>query len=241
MAYAALNSPLPGLTLSPEGCHSCGMRGYKPGLGDDTIDTTSTDNFGDLTDTGSPITETLTYPDTTNLLDTGSVDTNVISPDLSSDNPATVGTEFISVGGGNYLNTQTGQTVPLSVAQAVTAATTGPATENLQTVNTEGNLTLTDPTAGTTTTVALNSLTTAAQALQAAGKLVNAAGQLTAQGQALAASGNLYTAPPATGVSAALSSLGSWFSTGNNGMLVIGLLAAVIVLPSLISGKKRRR
>jgi hypothetical protein len=253
MSYAQLNSPLPGLTVSPDGDRCCGMRGHHAHhhlgmLGDDLIDTTSTDNFGTLTDpTGidAPI-----QIDPIFSTDSGNLPlAPTISPSEAS-YPSSVGTEFVLQGPNQYVNIQTGQVVPLSVAQQVTAATAGSATANLDTTATGNNVTLTDPNTGITSTVATNNLTAAAQALQSAGQLVTAAGKLTAQGQALLNAGNLYNAPPAStaGFSAAISSLTSWFSgstliTGVPNMVVLGgLLVAVMVIPSLVpSGPKRRK
>jgi hypothetical protein len=238
--YAELNSPLPNLTVHPFGCHSCGMRG----LGDDppVFDTTPTDPGGDL------IPPDLTPP----VLDTNPVPVDIVPPDLSAGGPSTIGDNFISVGGGNYLNLQTGQTVPQSIAEEVTAASTGAGTANLQPTTTEGTVTLTDPNTGITSSVATNNLSTAAAALAAAGKLVNSVGQLTAEGQALAHSGNLYNPLPQTGVSsgvsAALSNLSSWFTQSslipgipNAGVLGGGLVAIVALSVVMNSKPKRRR
>lgn len=247
--YAELNSPLPGLTVSPDGCHACGMRGYL-GQDDGSIDTTPVDV--------TPIDITVPYtisppPDMT--LDPENTDIQAVTPNLSTSGPATIGTEFVAVGGGNYLNTQTGQTVPQSIAEEVTAATAGTATQNLQTVNTPGNLTLIDPASGQATTISTNNLTSAAQVLQAAGQLVDATGKLTAQGQALLNGGNLYNALPQTGasasVSAALASVSSWFGGStiipgipNAVILVLGGLAIAAAMPLLDREpppKRRRR
>jgi len=248
MAYAALNSPLPGLTVSPTGERCCGLRGYQPGahallgmLGDDPVifDTTSTDPGGDLIP-----------PDISAPIDVGTLPLpNQLSPSLESMYPTTVGTEFVGNGDGTYTNIQTGQTVPYSIAESITSATTGAATANLDTTSTgQGtNVTITDPNTGATSTINTNNLTAAAQALQAAGQLVTTAGKLTAQGAALLNQGNLYKAPPATGISGAMSSLTSWMSGSTliagvpNMAIAGGILALVIVLPALMSGKKRRR
>jgi len=261
MAYAELDNPLPGLTVSPNGCRSCGMRGYgchDCGLGQDvsTIDTTSTTDFGSLIPPSesigpiiSPDTPVLT-PGPLQPTDLTNAPVAVISPVLpTGSEPSTIGTNFIDVGGGNYLNLQTGQTVPQATAEAITAASTGPATANLSTVSTTGSVTLIDPTSGVSTTVATNNLTTAAQALQAAGQLVDATGKLTAQGQALAAAGNLYNAPPSTGVnlSAAMSSLTTWFNQSTlvsgvpNWGVLAGGVAGLAVFSAIISRPKRRR
>lgn len=241
--YAQLNSPLPGLTVSPDGCHACGMRGFL-GQDDGSVDETPVDV--------TPIDITVPYTPPSLVLDSGApAAPNIITPDISTGEPATIGTEFVSVGGGNYLNTQTGQTVPMAVAQQVTAATAGSATANLQTVNTPGNLTLIDPTSGQATTISTSNLTAAAQALQAAGQLVDATGKLTAQGQALLNGGNLYNALPQTGasasVSAALASVGSWFSgstliAGVPNMAVLGIgIVGLVIVSSMASGKSGRR
>ncbi len=234
MAYAALDSPLPGLTVTENGCRSCGMRGSPRAFptsgrnffprflgqddGDDTID------IGD--DPDLPIT-----PD-----DLGVSLSTPIMP--ASSYPATIGSEFTSNGDGTYTNIQTGQSVPMATAQAVTAATTGSATANLSTVNTEGKLTLTDPTTNTTSTVAVSDLSVAAQALQAAGQLVTASGVLTAQGQALSKAGALYTVPPSTA-----SSLSTWASEETmvagvpNAVVLIGGLG-LLLLVSKMGGRK---
>jgi hypothetical protein len=256
--YAQLDSPLPGLTVTSTGERCCGMRGYQPGahallgmLGDDpvVIDTTSTDP-GSLvppdTSSVSPIID-LTPPIFSTSDPSALPLPNQLSPALESMYPSSVGTEFTSNGDGNYTNIQTGQLVPYSIAEQVTAATTGAATAAVDTTATGQNINITDPNTGATSTINTNNLTTAAQALQAAGQLVNAAGKLTAQGQALLAGGNLYAAPPATGISGAISSLTSWMSgstlfPGIPNMAVLGIgVVALIALPSLMSGKKRRR
>jgi hypothetical protein len=204
MSYAQLDSPLPGLTVTSTGERCCGMRG----LGDMPVDTVYTDPGGGLVDP--------TIIDTP-IIDTGSLPlTNIVSPSLDSMYPSTIGTEFTSNGDGTYTNIQTGQSVPYDTAAAITQATTGPATVNLNTVATEQNVSLIDPTTGQTSTISTNNLSAAAQALQAAGQLVNSVGKLTAQGQALLAQGNLYNALPhpsaTTGFSNAMSSLTSWFT-----------------------------
>jgi hypothetical protein len=247
MSYAQLDSPLPGLTVTSTGERCCGLRGYQPGahsllgmLGDDLlpIDTTFTDpgNLVPPSDFSTPV-------DTTGL-----PLTNITTPSLESMYPSTIGTEFTSNGDGTYTNIQTGQSVPYDTAAAITQATIGPATVNLNTQPSQQNLTLTDPNTGVTSTVSTNNLSVAAQALQAAGQLITSAGKLTAQGQALLNQGNLYNAPPTTGFSGAMSSLTSWFTgstmiAGVPNVAIIGggLLAVMVVLPALMSGKKRRR
>jgi hypothetical protein len=263
--YAQLDSPLPGLTVTSTGERCCGMRGsccglgYQPGahallgmLGDDpvVIDTTSTDPGSSLippdTSSVSPIID-LTPPIFSTSDPSALPLPNQISPALESMYPSSVGTEFTSNGDGNYTNIQTGQVVPYSIAEQVTAATTGAATAAVDTTATGQNINITDPNTGATSTINTNNLTTAAQALQAAGQLVNAAGKLTAQGQALLAGGNLYAAPPATGISGAISSLTSWMSgstlfPGIPNMAVLGIgVVALIAVSSLAGGKKRRR
>lgn len=246
MAYGVLSSPLPGLTVTSTGERCCGMRGF---LGQDpSIDTTSTIDMSPLIppDSGSvsPIID-LTPPPP---LDTTSLPLpNQLSPSITSLYPQSVGTEFTSNGDGTYTNIQTGQTVPYAIAEQVTAATTGAATAAVDTTATGQNLNITDPNTGVTSTINTNNLTTAAQALQAAGQLVTAAGKLTAQGTALLNQGNLYNAPPATGFSGAISSLTTWMSgstlfPGIPNVAILGLaLAAVLILPAMMSGKKRRR
>ena len=245
MAYGQLDSPLPGLTVRSDGERCCGMRG----LGDDSLsfDTTSTDNFGELTDP-TTIFDPLSDPTLQNLPLAPS-----ITP-LESSYPSSIGTEFILQGPNEYLNIQTGQVVPMQTAQAITAATTGPATSNLDTVATgQGpSVTIVDPNTGSHSTIATNNLTAAAQALNSAGQLVNAAGKLTAQGQALLNAGNLYNTlnPPSSAglnLSSAVSSLTSWFSAETliagipNGAVALGGVAIVALLPALLSGKKGRR
>lgn len=221
MAYAQMDSPLPGLTVSPTGCHSCGMRG----LGDDSTDLplTTVDPSEILTPTISP-------------LDTGMIGL-----------PDTIGTEFISNGDGTYLNIQTGQSVPMDTAQQVTAATTGAATSGgVATTSATITGTLVDPNAATSA-VTTNNLTTAAQALNAAGQLVTAAGKLTAQGQALLNAGNLYNAVPSTtpNLSTAMASLTSFFTgstliAGVPNIAVIGIGIAGLMALSSMGGKKKR-
>lgn len=236
--YAQLDSPLPSLTVSPYGEHCCSMRGF---LGQDE---------------GDPLTETLSFPDqsTSDLsnLPLTSIDVNEpLVPFISPADtgmiglPDRIGTEFVSNGDGTYTNIQTGQSVPQSIAQQVTAATTGAGTANVQTQSTQVAGSIVDPNTGAT--IPVNNLTAAAQALNAAGGLVTAAGKLTAQGQALLNAGNLYNAPPSTGISAAMSSLTSWFTGSTmiagvpNVAIIGGVLLAAIVLPSMLSRKKARR
>lgn len=208
MSYAALNSPLPGLTVSPDGCHACGMRG----LGDAPVD------YGSLPiDTNSSVDSSVyAMP-----VDTYSYDYSTLpltispSSDLSSFYPQSIGTEFVGNGDGTYTNIQTGQSVPYSVAQQITAATTGAASSSVDTQSAAITGTIIDPATGAN--VSLNNLTAAAQALNAAGNLVTKAGQLTAQGSALLAAGSLYqpgTAPVSTtpNLSSALTSLSSFFT-----------------------------
>ncbi len=253
MAYAHLNSPLPGLTVSEDGDRCCGMRGDHHHaallgmLGQDpsTFDTTSTDSFGDLIppDSTPPIFDPtgggfeLPLP-------------NIASPPIESMYPSSVGTEFVGNGDGTYTNIQTGQTVPYSIAQQITAATTGSATANLSTQSAQNTLIIVDPNTGATSRPAITDLTAAAQTLNAAGQLVTAAGKLTAQGQALQNGGNLYKAgaPGGLNFSGAISSLTSWFTESTlmsgipNWGIVAGGLVALMVVPSLIpSGKKRRK
>lgn len=249
MAYGVISSPLPGLTVTPTGERCCGMRGhigYQPGahalLGQDPseFDTTSTDVTGGLVDPSTTGTDQVP-------IDFGGMTElplpNQLSPSLDSLYPTTVGTEFTSNGDGTYTNIQTGQSVPYSVAEQVTAATAAP---SVDTTATGQNLTITDPNTGATSSVNTNNLTTAAQALQAVGQLVNAAGKLTTQGAALLAQGNLYKAPPATGISGAVGSLTSWMSgstmiAGVPNMAVLGLgIVALIAVSSLAGGKRRR-
>ena len=244
--YGPLNSPLPGLTVSPNGCRSCGMRGHHLGmLGDDVtpIDTTYTDP-GNLTDP-TYIIDPTTPIDISTLDPTQLPLPNQLSPSINSMYPATVGTEFTSNGDGTYTNIQTGQSVPYSTAMAVTNATGGVVSTSLQSASNTG--TLVDPNSGTT--ISTNNLTTAAQALQAAGQLLTAAGKLTAQGQALLNAGNLYNAAPATpatGISGAMASLTAWMSGSTlfpglpNMAVVGGAILLVMVLPSMMSGKRRR-
>lgn len=256
MSYGILNSPLPGLTVSTTGERCCGLRGYQPGshallgiLGQDEsgIDTTSTTDFGTLTDP-SAIDLTPT--------DLGISDLplpNQLSPSLDSLYPQTVGTEFTSNGDGNYTNIQTGQTVPYSVAQQITQATGGATPVSVDTTPTGqgSDVTIVDPNTGAASSISTNNLTAAAQALQAAGQLINAAGQLTSQGRALLNGGNLYkTAPSAgfgAGISGAVSSLGSWFTGSTliagvpNVAILGGGLLLLFVLPGLMGGKRRRR
>jgi hypothetical protein len=232
--YAQLDSPLPGLTVTSTGERCCGMRGaaHLGFLGDVPVDTVYTDPGGGLVDP-TTFDPTVISP----IIDTGSLPlTNIVSPSLDSMYPSTIGTEFTSNGDGTYTNIQTGQSVPYDTAAAITQATTGPATVNLNTVATEQNVSLIDPTTGQTSTISTNNLSAAAQALQAAGQLVNSVGKLTAQGQALLAQGNLYNTlphPSATaGFSNAMSSLTSWFteSTLFPGFPNYGVVGIVVVV-----------
>lgn len=228
MSYAALDSPLPGLTVSPTGDRCCGMRGmlgYQPGahallgmLGQDEtpiFDTTSTDLPIDTSPVDTGILTDLPLP-------------NQITP-IDVSYPSTVGTEYVSNGDGTYTNIQTGQSVPYATAQQVTAATAPVAVDTTPTGQ-GSNVTIVDPTTGSHSSVSTNNLTAAAQALQAAGQLVNAAGQLTTQGRTLLAGGNLYKAPPASGISGAMSSLTSWMGANQNLVLIGGLVLVVGVL-----------
>ena len=239
--YAELDSPLPGLTVSPTGEHCCSMRGF---LGqDESIDYTdpgiSTDTTGDFSNLPLPG------------VDFSEPLVPLISPPNSMiDFPTTIGTEFQSNGDGTYTNIQTGQSVPYAYAQQITAATTGAATTNVQTQGTEVAGSIIDPNTGAT--IPLNNLTAAAQALNAAGQLVTAAGKLTAQGQTLLNAGNLYKPLPTTGaganISAAVSGLTSWLTGSsviagfpNYGVLGVGLLAVTIAASYISSRPKRRK
>jgi hypothetical protein len=241
--YAQLDSPLPGLTVTSTGERCCGMRG----LGDVPVDTVYTDPGGGLVDP-TTFDPTVISP----IIDTGSLPlTNIVSPSLDSMYPSTIGTEFTSNGDGTYTNIQTGQSVPYDTAAAITQATTGPATVNLNTVATEQNVSLIDPTTGQTSTISTNNLSAAAQALQAAGQLVNSVGKLTAQGQALLAQGNLYNTlphPSATaGFSNAMSSLTSWFTGSTlvpgiaNGVVLSGLAVLGLISWQIIGAEPPRR
>lgn len=269
--YAQLDSPLPGLTAHAMGCvcgpgHcNCGMRGFTQrrihlgmgGLGDDTIDTTSDLQFGDepwlaVGPTASPLdpyTSEVTDPaNVTSPLDPA-IDlpltpTSDVGSSLASDYPSGIGTEFVLVGADQYMNIQTGQIVPMSVALAVTGATPVSAT-TLQTTDTEQGVNLTDPTTGT---VYNGALTTAAQALNQAGQLVTAAGNLTAQGQALAKAGLLVSpASASSSLSASLASLTSWFSGSTlisgfpNWGVLAGLGVVGVVASSYLSAPRRRK
>jgi len=258
MSYAALNSPLPGLTVSPTGDRCCGLRGYQPGahallgmLGDDPVifDTTSTDPTGGLIDPGA-IDQPAPIIDLTPPIDLPLP--NQLSPSVYSSYPASVGTEFTSNGDGTYTNIQTGQTVPYNIAEQITAATTGAATSaGVGTTATGQDINITDPNTGATSTINTNNLSVAAQALQAAGQLVNAAGKLTAQGQALLNQGNLYKpAPVSTNpFSGAMSSLSSWMSGSTFIPGVPNMVVGAVVIAGLIGlsiavqdrPKKRRR
>jgi hypothetical protein len=258
--YAELHSPLPSLTVDPTGEHCCGMRGsimhrHMRGLGsfDDalTFDTTPIYDTGGLVDPTAPASDFLFQPtDPIMNVDLSTLPPNPISPSLEAMYPQTVGTEFTSNGDGTYTNIQTGQSVPYSIAQQITAATTGSATGNLQTQGTEVSGSIVDPNTGQS--ISTNNLTTAAQALNAAGNLVTAAGKLTAQGQALLHSGNLYNAPSSSSgfpanISSAMSSLTSWFTQSslvsgfpNYGVLGVALLVVGIGVSYISSRPKRR-
>lgn len=250
MAYARLDSPLPNMTLSLEGCRACRTRG----LGEDNppLDTSSVDTFPDLS---PPVITPIVVPTNTisplspiDLTDQGNIplDSSSAVTSVESMYPATVGTEFVSNGDGTYTNIQTGQSVPFNIAQQITAATAPPSSgATIDTSGTEQGVNLTDPTTGQSYS---GTLTASAQALQSAGLLVTAAGKLTAQGQALAQSGQLIAQPSAGGsVSAALSSLSNWFSAQSlmagvpNVAVLGGLAVGLMVLSSMMSGKKRRR
>lgn len=228
MAYAQMDSPLPGLTVSPDGCHACGMRG----LGDDSVDL-STLPLAPV-DTTESLTPILTP-----------YDTSMFSM------PDTIGTEFTSNGDGTYTNIQTGQSVPQSIAEQITAATTGSATAGgVATTSAPITGTLVDPNTGSV--IHTNNLTAAAQALNSAGQLITAAGKLTAQGQALLNAGNLYNPAPvstAPNLSSAMSSLTSWFTGSTllpgiaNGTVLAGVAALVFVSWAVLPDEhpKRRR
>jgi hypothetical protein len=251
MAYALMSSPLPGLTVSPNGCRACGMRGPFLGQDDDDIDVTPV--APDIT-----VTEPSDISTPEFVLDTSGGSPIIAEPvaaniDTSTTQPDTIGSEFVSVGGGNYLNVQTGQTVPQSVAEQVTAATTGAATSNLQTVSTDVTGGLIAPTPAPA--VSLTNLSVAAQALQSAGQLVTAAGQLTAQGQALASAGNLYGTAATAGTTgstagtasftAAIASLGTFLNSSTliAGVPNWGVLGGFAIALAVVSnmGKKKRR
>jgi len=255
VAYAKLNSPLPNLTLSLHGCASCGSRECQCGSGlgstwspvrkslgamDLQFDTTYTDT-GDLIppEPFSPPMEPPTYISDLPL-------PNIVTPPLSSFYPPTIGTEFQLVGADQYLNIQTGQMVPMHIAQTVTEATTGSATSNVQTQSAQNVSGLVDPTTGKSFS---GVLTNAAQILSASGQLVNAAGHLTAQGQALANQGQLIAKPAAVDISGAVSSIASWFTdqTFVAGVPNWGVLAGLFVVGSIVTSyvssrpKRRRR
>jgi hypothetical protein len=230
MAYAKLNSPLPGLTAALAGLRCCMGAQYTQrrvvmrGLGQDEtdpVDTTDVDNFGDLTDPNDDVVPIIDPANTISPLSPGGISdmgtslpltaSSATGPSLSSDYPATIGTEFSLVGANQYLNIQTGQIVDMATAQEVTAATTGAATATLQTTGVYAPTTgtqITDPTTGVTYTYSAatgqfsgsdgsaGGLSAAAQALQSVGQLVTAAGALTAQGEALAAAGGLVAPAP---------------------------------------------
>lgn len=250
--YAQLDSPLPGLTVSPTGERCCGMRGAFLGmLGQDPIafDTTSTDVTGGLIAPDNPA------PPIIDLGPPAPIDMpvlplpNQLSPSLETMYPATVGNEFTSNGDGTYTNIQTGQTVPYTIAEQITAATKGPV--SVDTTATGQDINITDPNTGAKNTVNTNDLTVAAQGLQAAGQLVTAAGKLTTQGQTLLNGGNLYKTPSTTSpfgnISGAMSSLTSWFTGSTmipglpNMVIIGGIVAAAFILPAMMSRKKRKR
>jgi hypothetical protein len=216
-------------------------------LGDDpvVVDTTYTDPGGGLVDPNAPASDYLFATG-----DLSALAPNPISPSLEAMYPTTVGTEFVGHGDGTYTNIQTGQTVPYSIAQEITAATTGAGTANLQTQGTEVPGTIVDPNTGQS--IPTNNLSEAAQALNAAGQLVTAAGKLTAQGQSLLHAGNLYNAPATTGaaanISAAVSSLTSWFTQSslvsgfpNYGVVGVALLVVGVGMSFISSRSKRGR
>jgi len=252
--YAQLDSPLPNLTLSMRGCHSCGSRGLH-GLGDDSVDTTSTYDYGNLTDPSNDLAPLVYYTPENTISPLSPTDfTDLpLTPDavsLMSDYPASIGSEFTLVGPDQYVNIQTGQIVPMSVAQAVTAATVPPA--NLSTTDaaiTGGTLSIADVVDPSTGTSYNGTLTAAAAALQATGALVTSAGKLTAAGQQLAAQGQLLAQPPSVSaqVSSALTSLSTWF-TGQTLMAGVpnwGVLAGagvgLTILSSYLSSRPKRR
>ena len=226
--YAELHSPIPGHTVSPNGCRDCGMRG----LGQDE---------------GDPLDTTILEPPIAPV-DIGPV--NAISPPIdagvATNDAPWIGNIFQNVGPDQYLNIQTGQVVPGSIAEQINAATSG-AGSIAQTTSTETVSDLVDPTTGQSFS---GNLTVAAQTLKNAGQLVDAAGHLTAAGRALASQGNL-TGTPATGAnfSAAVHSLTSWFTQSNlmPGIPNWGVLGAVILVGGIASSyimerpKRRRR
>ncbi len=240
MAYAEMHSPLPNLTLSLDGCRACGTRG----LGDMPLEFDTT-----YTDTGDLIPPEPYMPPIETIIEPPSYISdlplpNIVTPPLSSFYPPTIGTEFQLVGADQYLNIQTGQMVPMHIAQIVTDATTGPATSNVQTQSAQNVSGLVDPTTGKSFS---GVLTNAAQILSASGQLVNAAGHLTAQGQALANQGQLIAKPAAVDISGAVSSIASWF-TGQTfiaGVPNWGVLAGLFVVGSIatsyVSSRPKRR
>src|SRR5579872_3902498 len=151
MAYAPLSSPLPGLTVSEGGCQSCGMRG----LGDDfSVDTTYTDPGGGLIDpyAAQPYADPFASDPSYGSLTPGPLEPDLPlappTPSLNLFSPNNIGTNFVlDPLSGEYMNLQTGQLVPQSTAEAITAASTGPATSNLDTTATgQGpEITITDP------------------------------------------------------------------------------------------------
>lgn len=238
MAYAQLDSPLPNLTMTfhpgahalLRGCPPCGMGSEVP-----PIDPGVFDNL--------PLTVP-TYPPV--FLDPSSGLMPIDTMSLWLGDSPWIGDVFQNVGPDEYLNIQTGQVVPGSVATEIAAATRIPSGV-LQTAGTESGVTLIDPTTGVNYT---GILTQAAQALKATGQLVDAAGKLTSQGRSLAASGQLVSAPVSpvgANISSAISSLTSWFnektlfSAFPNYAVVGGGLLGLMVAPSLFSKSKRRR
>lgn len=219
MAYARLNSPLPNMTMPfHPGAHAF-LRGCPAcGLGDESLDPSAIDL--PLPTIDDPILIDPVYEPPM----------DIYTAQPSTDAPW-IGDVFQNVGPDEYLNIQTGQVVPSSVANEIAAATAG-ASSIAQTTGTEVGVNLTDPATGTTYTGAL---TQAAQALKAAGTLVDAAGHLTAQGRALAASGQLVSAPisPTSSISSALSSFTSWFSQQS---LIAGLPNWALVAGVLVGG-----
>lgn len=223
MAYDALNSPLPNLTVSAGPKRCCGSRG----LGQD----------GSSSDSSTVDLSTLP------------VDTSVDSTSITENYPDMVGTEFVSAGGGDYTNIQTGQVVPYSTAVAITGATTGPAMASMDTTSAvlpTATLSINDVVDPSTGNSYSGALTAAAAALQATGSLVNAAtGHLTPAGQALAQQGQLVSTP-AMSVSGSLQSLAEWFTAQTmfpgvpNAVVLVGGLALVAVLGQMMTGKKRR-
>jgi hypothetical protein len=229
MAYAQLNSPLPSLTLPfHPGAHAFLRDCVHCDLGDDSL---SYPPLIDPTMTDLPLP---TPTDTSTIL-------SPMNPPMNTDVPW-IGDIFQNVGPDEYLNIQTGQVVPGSIASEVIAATSG-ASSIAQTTGTEPTATLVDPTTGETYS---GTLTHAAQALKSAGTLVDGVGHLTAQGRALAAVGQLISAPvtPTGGssISSAVSSLTSWFtqktlfSSVPNYLVVGGVAIGLFVIAEYSQG-----